>query len=280
MVDKSFNYYRIEKAISYLVENYKLQPSLDNISKHVCISPIHFQKIFTDWVGISPKKFVQYLTISHLKENIKETENMLHATAVAGLSSQSRLHDLFVSIEGMTPLQYKQEGKNLEIYYGYHPSPFGLCFIAVTNNKVCYLKFIDEERTRNEFDEFAEYWSAAKIINKPNITQHFVNKIFQPEKVNIEKLELLVRGSEFQLKVWDALLKIPFGRVCSYQTIASIINKENATRTVATAVGQNPISYLIPCHRILTKEGTLGNFHYGKVRKQSMLGWELAINDQ
>jgi AraC family transcriptional regulator of adaptative response/methylated-DNA-[protein]-cysteine methyltransferase len=279
MANKNHNYYRIEKAIAFLLENYQKQPSLDEIAKHICTSPFHFQKIFVDWVGISPKKFIQHLTIDHLKSKIKETQSMIEAAEISGLSSQSRVHELFISIEGMTPKQFKEEGKNLTIHYGYHSSPFGICFIAIVNNKICHLRFIDENSNRKEFEKFSIQWSLATIIHKPDFTQQFINQIFKEGKTNPEKLELLLIGSKNQIKIWEALLSIPFGKVCSYKDLATIVDNKDAVRSVAAIVGQNPISYLIPCHRIITSDGTLGNFTFGKARKQSMLGWELSQID-
>ncbi|WP_029278521.1 bifunctional helix-turn-helix domain-containing protein/methylated-DNA--[protein]-cysteine S-methyltransferase [Pedobacter borealis] len=276
MTNQEINYYRIEKAIGYLTENFKGQPSLEEIADKVNMSPFHFQRIFTDWVGISPKKFIQHLTLDYLRNKISETENMIDAADLAGLSSQSRVHDLFISIEGVSPQQYKTSGKGLEIFYGYHASPFGLCFIAVSEKGICTLKFIDEEKSRNEFELFSQQWQFASLIHRPDYTQEYLRKIFQPDKTNPEKLNLLTQGTDFQIKVWEALLKIPFGAVSSFQQIAQIIEQPNATRSVASAIGKNSILYLIPCHRIISKNGTMGNYHYGKVRKQTMIGWEMS----
>jgi AraC family transcriptional regulator of adaptative response/methylated-DNA-[protein]-cysteine methyltransferase len=275
MSDKLINYYRIEKAIGYLTDNFKEQPDLDEIASKVFMSPYHFQRVFTDWVGISPKKFVQYLTLDYLRNKISETENMMVAAELAGLSSQSRVHDLFVTIEGVSPQQYKTAGKNLEIFYGYHASPFGLCFIAIAEKRICALKFIDEEKSRNEFELFSNQWQFATLTHKPNVTQGFIKKIFQ-QQTNSENLQLLVQGNDFQIKVWEALVKIPFGSLASFQQIAGTIGQPNAARAVGSAVGSNSILYLIPCHRIISKAGTMGNYHFGKVRKQAMIGWEMS----
>ena len=275
MSDKLINYYRIEKAINYLAGNFQEQPDLDDIAAKVCMSPFHFQKIFTDWVGISPKKFLQYLTLDFLKGRIRETRNMMDAADLAGLSSQSRVHDLFVTIEGISPQQYKAAGKGMEIFYGYHASPFGMCFIAVTGTKVCALKFIDEEQSRDEFAFFSLQWQAATLIHRPDITQDFVKRIFRhhPGGGNVQ---LLVKGTDFQVKVWEALVRVPFGSVASFQQVADAIGQPNAARAVGSAVGSNTILYLIPCHRIISADGTMGNYHYGKTRKMAMIGWENA----
>lgn len=281
MSDKIVNYYRIEKAIRYLSESFTEQPDLDTIAGKVNMSPFHFQRLFTDWVGISPKKFLQYLTLDYLKHKIKETENMIYAAELAGLSSQSRVHDLFVKIEGVSPQQYKSEGKDLEIFYGYHASPFGMCFIAVSSKGICALKFIDEEKSRDEFELFARQWKLAKLVHKPSHTQGYIHRIFASSPVQggdpaHDTLQVLVKGTDFQIKVWEALVKIPFGSLASFQQIAEIIGQPHATRAVGSAVAANTILYLIPCHRIITKEGSLGNYHFGKVRKLAMIGWEGA----
>lgn len=276
MKDRTINYYRIEKAIGYMTSNYRDQPDLDTIAEKVNLSPFHFQRLFLDWVGLTPKKFIQYLTLDHLKNQIKQTSNVIEAADVAGLSSQSRVYDLFVNIEGMSPQQYKSEGVDLEIFYGYHATPFGMCFIAVTDRGVCDFRFIDENRTRNEYQLFYQKWGLATISHRPDITQSYVQNIFDPGKVNREKLGLLVQGTDFQIKVWEALLNIPFGSVESYQHVSERIGAADSVRSVASAAGKNPISYLIPCHRIICKTGEVGSYSYGRVRKQAMIAWEMA----
>jgi AraC family transcriptional regulator of adaptative response/methylated-DNA-[protein]-cysteine methyltransferase len=276
MSDQSINYYRIEQAIGYLTERFKEQPDLDEIARKVHMSPFHFQRMFTDWVGISPKKFLQYLTLDYLKTQIKHTGNMVEAADLVGLSSQSRVHDLFVNIEGMSPQQYKTSGKDLEIFYGYHASPFGLCFIAVAEKGVCALKFIDEEKSRDEYERFARQWPHAQLMHKPTYTQVYIKNIFQPMESN-ESLSLLVRGTAFQIKVWEALVNIPFGSLTSFQQVADRIGHPGSARAVGSAVGANTILYLIPCHRVISGDGTMGHYHYGKVRKLAMIGWESAL---
>ncbi|HEY0679805.1 MAG TPA: methylated-DNA--[protein]-cysteine S-methyltransferase [Chitinophagaceae bacterium] len=276
MNQEMINYYRIDKAIGFMTENFRSQPDLDEIAKKIHLSPFHFQRLFVDWVGISPKKFLQYLTIDFLRDKIQETANMMEAAEIAGLSSQSRVHDLFVSIEGVTPNQYKKGGQGLEIFYGYHASPFGLCFIAVALDKICALNFVDEERKRNEFEVFSRQWHFARITHRPDYTQQFIQKVFSPIQNNPEQLPLLVQGTNFQMKVWEALLKIPFGTVATFQQIAHAIGQPNAARAVGRAVSSNTILYLIPCHRIIKEDGTMGNYFTGKVRKRAMIGWEMS----
>ena len=276
MSDKLVNYYRIEKALSFLTTHFKEQPDLAEIAAKVHMSPFHFQRIFTDWVGISPKKFVQYLTLDHLRGKIRETGNMIEAADEAGLSSQSRVNELFVNIEGVSPQQYKSLGKGMEIFYGYHAAPFGLCFIAVATKGVCALKFIDEEKSRDEFELFSVQWQSARLVHDPAYTQRYIKRIFGAVEGSGFDLQLLVKGTDFQVKVWEALVQIPFGSVCSFGQIASMIGQPQAARAVGSAVGSNQILYLIPCHRIISADGSMGNYHYGKARKMAMIGWELS----
>ncbi|WP_184549809.1 methylated-DNA--[protein]-cysteine S-methyltransferase [Mucilaginibacter sp. FT3.2] len=274
--DLTLNYYRIEKAIGYIVTHFKDQPDLDDIAERVNLSSFHFQRLFLDWVGLTPKKFLQYLTVDYLKSKLYETHNVIEAANIAGLSSQSRVYDLFVNIEGVSPQQFKSAGQGLEIWYGYHATPFGMCFIAITSKGICDLHFIDENRSGNEFALFSQKWHFATLTHRPDLTQCFIQKIFKPGSGNQEKLNLLVQGTPFQVKVWEALVNIPFGSVRSYQQVAGEIGYPGCVRSVASAAGKNPILYLIPCHRIITREGTTGNFQYGRIRKQSMIAWEMA----
>lgn len=270
------NYYRIEKAIGYIVTHFKDQPDLDDIAERINLSPFHFQRLFLDWVGLTPKKFLQYLTVDYLKSKLNQTSNVIEAANIAGLSSQSRVYDLFVNIEGVSPQQFKSAGEGLEIWYGYHSTPFGMCFIAVTLKGICDLHFIDENMSGNEFLLFSKKWHFATLTHRPDLTQSFIQKIFKPGCENQDRLNLLVQGTPFQIKVWEALVNIPFGSVRSYQQVAGEIGCSGCVRSVASAAGKNPILYLIPCHRIITGKGTTGNFQYGKIRKRSMIAWEMA----
>ena len=278
MMDQSINYYRIEKAICFLEENFSEQPGLNEVAANVNMSPFHFQRLFLHWVGLTPKKFLQYLTLDHLKASIYKSSNVIEAAEMAGLSSQSRVYDLFVNIEGMSPQQYKTGGGGMQICYGYHATPFGMCFIAVAERGICELQFIDEELQRNEFNAFKQKWHLAVLTHQPDVTQLYIQRIFTPRAG--EKLQLLVQGTEFQIKVWEALLKIPFGQVNSYQQVAAKTGNPANVRAVATAAGRNPVSYLIPCHRIITQSGDVGQFQWGRIRKKAMIAWEMARADQ
>ena len=277
------NYERIKTAIEYLSENFKNQPNLDEVAAQVHLSPFHFQRMFTDWAGVSPKKFLKYLTLNHLREKIAETPNVLAMAEEAGLSSQSRVYDLFVTLEAVTPQQYKSLGKGLYIRYGYHVTPFGMAFIAATERGICSLAFVDEAHQRTEYEHFAQKWDFAQLVHDPAYTQPLVAQIFQPKQVSElphKRLQVLVQGTNFQVKVWEALLKIPLGAVSTYQQIATAIGNPKANRAVGSAVGSNPIAYLIPCHRVIRKEGKLGHYHWGASRKKTIVGWEMAQVDQ
>lgn len=276
MTQEFLNFQRIEKAVSYLQDHFKEQPDLSDLASKVNVSPFHFQKLFVDWVGLSPKKFLQYLTIDFLRNKIQETQNMMDAAELVGLSGQSRVHDLFVTIDGVTPQQFKSAGEGMEIVYGYHPTPFGMCFIAVAERGICRLHFIDEESRRDEFAHFASQWYAARLVHNPEYTQTFIHRIFERPGNPAEPLKLLMKGTNFQLKVWEGLLLIPYGCAASFGQFAKMIGEPGNIRSVASAVGKNPIPFLVPCHRIITQAGTMGNYLPGRVRKRLMLGSELA----
>lgn len=272
---ESLDFNRIKKAIEYISENYKYQPSLDKISEHIHLSPFHFQRLFKEWAGVSPKRFLQYISIQHAKQILRETQATLFDTAFeVGLSGTSRLHDLFINIEGMTPAEYKNEGSYLTINYSFALSPFGEIIVASTPKGICHMSFAEdhEEAIKNLTSIFpkANYQNSADEIQKNAI------RIFNLDWESLDKIKLHIKGSDFQLKVWQALLNIPMGQLSSYQNIANIIKSPKASRAVGNAVGQNPVAYLIPCHRIIQSTGALGHYHWGHIRKTSMIGWEAA----
>lgn len=276
------NYERIKTAIQYLSDNFKEQPSLDEVAEKVHLSPFHFQRMFAEWAGVSPKKFLKYLTLNYLQQKITEIPNVLAMAEEAGLSSQSRVYDLFVTLEAVTPQQYKSAGEGLLIRYGYHVTPFGMCFIAATERGICGMAFVDEAQKRVEYEQFTQKWAFAEFQHDPVFTQPFIAQIFKQQqlsKLSNNRLNVLVQGTNFQVKVWEALLKIPIGAVSTYQQIATTIGNPKANRAVGTAVGSNPIAYLIPCHRVIRKEGKLGNYHWGAARKKAIVGWEMAKVD-
>lgn len=272
---ESLDFNRIKKAIEYISENYKYQPSLDKISEHIHLSPFHFQRLFKEWAGVSPKRFLQYISIQHAKQILRETQATLFDTAFeVGLSGTSRLHDLFINIEGMTPAEYKNEGSYLTINYSFALSPFGEIIVASTPKGICHMSFAEdhEEAIKNLTSIFpkANYQNSADEIQKNAI------RIFNLDWESLDKIKLHIKGSDFQIKVWQALLNIPMGQLSSYQNIANLIKSPKASRAVGNAVGQNPVAYLIPCHRIIQSTGALGDYHWGHIRKTSMIGWEAA----
>lgn len=272
---ESLDFNRIKKAIEYISENYKYQPSLDKISEHIHLSPFHFQRLFKEWAGVSPKRFLQYISIQHAKQILRETQATLFDTAFeVGLSGTSRLHDLFINIEGMTPAEYKNEGSYLTINYSFALSPFGEIIVASTPKGICHMSFAEDhkEAIKNLTSIFpkANYQNSADEIQKNAI------RIFNLDWESLDKIKLHIKGSDFQIKVWQALLNIPMGQLSSYQNIANLISSPKASRAVGNAVGQNPVAYLIPCHRIIQSTGALGDYHWGHIRKTSMIGWEAA----
>ena len=271
------DYRRIEKAIEFLAENYHQQPSLDEIARSVNLSEFHFQRLFRRWAGISPKRLVQFLTLEHAKQALEESRSVLDAAYDAGLSSPSRLHDLFVTAEAMTPGEFKAKGAGLEISYGFHPSPFGECLLAVTERGICGLGFVGEGGRRQALEDFKRRWPAAQFQENPERTQGYIDAIFNARKRNgARAVKLLLMGTNFQIKVWEALLRIPSGSVVCYEDLARRLGKPSAARAVGSAVGRNPISFLIPCHRAIRKMGITGDYHWGAARKKAILAWEAA----
>jgi AraC family transcriptional regulator of adaptative response/methylated-DNA-[protein]-cysteine methyltransferase len=264
---------RIKKAIEFIAEHSTEQPNLDLIAEHVHLSPFHFQRLFLRWAGISPKKFLQYITLENSKKRLAGSNNLAEVAYDVGLSGTGRLHDLYINIEGMTPDQYRNKGGGITVYYDFFTGPFGKYLLAITpNNKICSLFFIDDEK--RACDELQNYWVNSKIVRGKQILETISKTIFA--KPNPSELQLFVKGTPFQIKVWEALLKIPSGRIVCYQTIADYINKPNALRAVGSAIGKNPISYLIPCHRVIRKAGNIGEYRWGSTTKTALIGWEAS----
>ncbi len=273
---QQLDYQRIQQAIEYLVENFKNQPTLQEVATYVHLSPHHFQRLFTQWAGVSPKKFLQFLTVEYLKERIQNSQNIAQMAQMAGLSSPSRVYDLFVNIEGVTPATFKNKGAGLTIFYGYHDTPFGHCFLAATDKGICGITFLQGENKIEEFDLFSKKWNFAQLVEDAAFTQPYIDLIFNKNTTKTQKLKVFVQGTPFQIKVWEALLNIPQGNLTTYQHIAQSINKPKAVRAVGTAIGKNPIGYLIPCHRVIRKEGKLGHYRWGSGRKKAIIGWEMV----
>lgn len=269
------NYRRVAMAIDYIKENFKIQPTLDQIAEHVHLSPFHFQRLFTDWAGTSPKKFLQYISVAHAKEMLKENQSTLFETAYeTGLSGTSRLHDLFVNIEGMTPAEYKNGGKNLNIKYSFAESPFGNLIVASTSKGICYMAFEDTEA--EALVHLTEKFPNASFSKKLDLIQQNALFIFQNDWTKLSEIKLHLKGTDFQLKVWETLIKIPLGQLSTYGAIASKIDHPNASRAVGTAIGSNPVAFLIPCHRVIQSTGLFGGYMWGNTRKTAIIGWEGA----
>jgi len=274
--EESTNYHRIEQAILYLENNVQRQPDLEEVAEKVHLSPFHFQRIFAEWAGISPKRFLQYLTVDFLKSKLQDSKNLVEVAEAAGLSSQSRVYDLFTTLEAVTPLEYKRSGAGIHIDYGYHETPFGLCLLGVTERGICWLSFLGaDEDPRHQLEKMKEHWNNSIFHQDQDLTQSFVQRVFH-SGFGASKLHLFVKGTNFQVKVWEALLRIPMGGVTTYQQIASSIQKPKALQAVGSAVGSNRVAYLIPCHRVIRKDGVLGEYHWSSSRKKSMIGWEMA----
>jgi len=269
------NYYRIAEAISYLQENFKAQPDLDEVAKRVNLSPFHFQRLFTEWAGVSPKKFLQYLSLSYAKNILRNQQlTLLDVAFETGLSSTGRLHDLFVNIEGMTPGEFKNGGADLAINYEYFPTPFGNLLVSSTFKGICYMAFADDEN--RTFNELEQQFPKAKFSKQKDSLQQAVLPIFNQNWNESTAVKLHLKGTAFQIKVWETLLKIPQGDFTTYGAIAKAIGNPNASRAVGSAIGDNPIAFLIPCHRVIQSSGNFGQYHWGQVRKSILLGWEAA----
>ncbi|PST84786.1 cysteine methyltransferase [Pedobacter yulinensis] len=271
---EEINFERIADAIAYLKANFYEQPSLERVAEQVHLSPYHFQKLFTDWAGVSPKKFLQYLTIGHAKKMLQQDVSLFSAALESGLSGTGRLHDLFVSIEGMTPGEYKNGGENLTISYHFTDTPFGRALTAATPKGICFLAFVETDEAalndlRQQFPN-ARYEQALGTIQQ-NAIQLLLNNWQEPALVKLH-----LKATPFQLKVWESLLKIPMGRLGTYGDIARSIALPGASRAVGSAVGDNPVAFLIPCHRVIRATGVLGNYRWGQARKEAMIGWEAA----
>jgi AraC family transcriptional regulator of adaptative response/methylated-DNA-[protein]-cysteine methyltransferase len=277
MHPKIEDYSRIEKAILFLEENYHRQPELREVAESVNLSEFHFQRLFRRWAGISPKRFIQFLTLEHAKRLLGESHSVLDATYDAGLSSPGRLHDLFINIEAMTPGEFKAQGAGLRISYGFHPSPFGECLLAATDRGICGLGFVEAGGRAPILRDFQGRWPEAHWDENARFTQPYISRIFGGEKRNGNRpITLVLHGTNFQVKVWEALLKIPMGSVVPYEDLAVSVCSARAARAVGSAVGKNPIAYLIPCHRVIRKAGGIGGYHWGAARKRAMLAWEAA----
>ena len=269
------NFSRIEEAISYINNNFKAQPGLEELAEKIHLSPFHFQRLFTEWAGVSPKKFLQYISVEHAKTILKDKQATLFDAAYeTGLSGTSRLHDLFIKIEGMTPGEFKNGGENLTINYSYAESPFGNILVASTSKGICHMAFVDSEE--EALYKLQSSFPNAKYKQMVDLIQQNALYIFTHDWSKLNQIKLHLKGTHFQLKVWETLLKIPMGQLSTYGNIATQIKNPKASRAVGSAIGSNPVAFLIPCHRVIQSTGTIGGYHWGSTRKTAMIGWEAA----
>ena len=272
------DYQQIRRAIAFLSETWTEQPSLERLAQHLGLSPAHCQKLFKRWCGLSPKEFVQAITIDRARNLLHGSASLLETAYEVGLSGAGRLHDLFVSHEAMTPGDYKRRGDGIEMAYGFHPSPFGEALLLTTERGVAGLAFVDEDKGQSQTDalvDMMQRWPKAKFIAAPERTASHAEQIFQTSRWSAERpVRLVMIGTDFEVRVWQTLLKIPMGRAVTYADIARHLGQPTASRAVGSAVGRNPISFVVPCHRVLRGDGSLGGYHWGLTRKRALIGWE------
>jgi AraC family transcriptional regulator of adaptative response/methylated-DNA-[protein]-cysteine methyltransferase len=270
------DYALIEQALGFLEEHFSDQPNLSALAEQMGYSEYHFQRLFTRWVGISPKRFLQFLTKEHAKSALQESMPVEQVAYLAGLSSPGRLYDLFITCEAVTPGEFKAKGAGLIIHYGFHPTPFGECLLALTERGICFLCFVGADGRKSALQDLQDHWQQASLVENRERTGQVVSDIFPLNEKPEIHLRLLLNGTNFQIKVWEALLRIPYGRLVTYGQIAASLDRPGAARAVGQAVGHNPIAYLIPCHRVIRQMGVFGNYRYGPLRKKAMLGWEFS----
>ena len=274
---RSDDYKRIEKAIQFIEANFKSQPTLDQIAESVFLSKYHFDRLFKRWAGISPIQFMQFMTFDYTKQKLAESRSLLDTSLDAGLSGPSRLHDLFVTFEAMTPGEFKKEGAGLEIFHGFCDSPFGDCLLAITERGICHLGFVKGDKRLDALNQLYETWPGAVFTENHKPINLIAKDIFRYDRNKKPgPFNLHLKGTNFQINVWKALLSIPEGWVVSYQDIAFHIGRPKAFRAVASAIAINPVAYLIPCHRVISKSGKIHQYRWGSARKKAIVGWEAS----
>ncbi|MBT3267763.1 methylated-DNA--[protein]-cysteine S-methyltransferase [Candidatus Poribacteria bacterium] len=264
---------RIRTAIEYVAAHFSEQPTVDDIAQSVHLSPYHFTRLFRRWAGVSPKQFLQHTTLEYAKGLLAESRTVLDAAYASGLSGPGRLHDHFVTIDAVTPGEYKSGGQGVEISYGIHATPFGDCLIGVTSRGVCRLRFVDPGDAADAVASLHREWPGAALREDPSATRDVADSVGAPQRPG-DGRPMLLRGTNFQVKVWQALVAIPPGAVVSYGDVAAAVGHPTASRAVGTAVGANPVAYFIPCHRVLRNTGGIGGYRWGVGRKVAILGWE------
>ncbi|HHP5405268.1 TPA: bifunctional transcriptional activator/DNA repair enzyme AdaA [Aeromonas veronii] len=270
------DYARIADAIRFIASQVERQPTLDEIAAHVHLSPFHFQRLFSRWAGVTPKRYLQVLTLERAKALLQESRPLLEVADTLGLSSGSRLYDHFVQLEAVTPGEYKQRGAGLVIDHGVHDTPFGQAFVALTPRGVCNFSFLDDQTPETPLAALVRNWPAATLQEAPSRTQNVINTMFDGNQTPDRPISLHVSGTNFQISVWRALLQIPPAKVVSYAQVANAVGNPKAARAVGLAVGANPVALMIPCHRVIQQNGKLGGYHWGETRKQAIHAWEAA----
>ncbi len=275
---QSDDYKRVEKAIQFIQKNFKSQPTLDEIADSVYVSKYHFDRLFKRWAGISPIRFLQFITLDYTKKRLADSRSLLDASLDAGLSGPGRLHDLFVTFEAMTPGEFKKQGAGLKISYGFSESPFGDCLLAMTERGICHLGFVIGDKRFEALERLFEMWPGAQFTENPHRVGLMAKDIFRHHQIKDKTgpFNLLLKGTNFQINVWKALLSIPEGWIVSYQDIAAHMGRPKAFRAVANAIAINPVAYLIPCHRVIAKSGKIHQYRWGSARKKAIIGWEAA----
>jgi len=277
----SSDYKRVEKILRFLEGNHVDQPSLEEISRRMGMSKYHLQRLFTRWAGVSPKRFLQFLTVEHAKKMLRDSDPVLATSFASGLSGPARLHDLFLSAEAVTPGEYRSRGVALEIKWGRHTTPFGSALLGLTGRGLCHLSFLPSSQPDAVAEALAElrsHWPEARIAEAPEETADLAEAIFSPvsEANQVRPLSLLLKGTNFQIKVWSALLRLPPATLTTYGRLANLLGIPGAARAVGSALGRNPIGYLIPCHRVIRGMGLFGEYRWGSVRKKAMVAWEVS----
>jgi AraC family transcriptional regulator of adaptative response/methylated-DNA-[protein]-cysteine methyltransferase len=277
---QELDYNRIAQAISYFKENFKAQPKLEDVAEHVNLSPFHFQRMFKEWAGVTPKQFLQYLSIGHAKEMLKTPGSNLFETAFeTGLSGTGRLYDLFIKVEGMTPGEYKNGGAALSINYSFADTPFGKVIVASTHKGICHMAFVDDGQGE-ALQQLKQKYPNATYTQLVDRAQQNALFIFTQDWRQLDEIKLHLKGTDFQIKVWETLLKVPAGRLTTYSALAQQAGSAKASRAVGSAVGSNPVAFLIPCHRVIRSTGDIGQYHWGATRKNAIIGWEAALKDK
>jgi len=276
--DTTTDYNHVRNTLEFITEHWRDQPSLDTIAGEAGLSAGHLQRVFKRWAGISPKEFLQAITLDHARGLLRESASILDTSYEVGLSGPSRLHDLFVTHEGMSPGIYKAKGDGLEILYGFHPSPFGHALVMITDQGLAGLAFADEGGERAALDDMRRRWPQARYTENSAATTAYAARIFNPGRWQPDTpLKVVFIGTDFEIRVWETLLRIPLGKATTYSDIAAHLGNPKASRAVGTAVGKNPISFVVPCHRVLGKTGNLCGYHWGLTRKKAILGWEAGM---